>query len=1380
MSAEKSRPLPGAAPATGDDDKLILTALPDKTSSSNDEPKTTTAALSVSHARQLEEAAIPAEFARRHGIRSVERSEDLPAELSWAGRHEGAIPGLLFPWTGTDGQVSYQLRPDSPFALLGKPTKYLQPKGIRLLNVMGDIAGAHSVWIVEGTKQAFAAAACAPEGILVVGIPGCRGWSSMRVLRADLAALVANRKVIATLDADVETNPRVRAAASAMMRALTASAATDVRYARTPGDGTAGLDDVLGQTATTERPKLVLEMLLSADTLLPALNRGQSPQSASAEEPQVPRPVINVTDDRFQVITDVVGSLQNRWDGTRLFNYGGVLAELEGSMTRTVDKGRLLLLLAESAQFVRRTRNGSHSHGWPDNGVLEAVLASPERFAPLESVTLIPFVREDGTICQTPGYDRLSRTFLVRPQDNLAGVDVPDHPSRQQVEAAVELLLTEWLGDFQFDSQADRANALALILTPFVRRLTDLVPLAVVDGVAPGVGKNLLADCLSIVVTGDPSQPLPYHSNDEETRKVITSTFESGASLRVFDEAHVIGGHSLARALTSIVYTDRILGSSRMVRYPNSATWVALGNNVRVFGDVVRRVYRIAIRPVGPKPENRPATAFRHFDLSSWTRQNRHRLVEAVLTLVRAWFVAGQPSAYRDAGFGSFESWDRVVGGILQVAGVEGFLDNLEHWRSETDHESDAWTAHLEQLLGVFGEATFTTAEAVESITTGRVRETPPWLEDMSKPGYGRELGKAYGRANGRWFGKVRITRAGTPGAGGAHGSVNRWALGTSGGPPRGGSEGSEESGSATREDSPSYLPPPGTAADPASIKATEPNPDPSHPSTQQVAVLFETGSAAAPLAERPQPSTRELTWRDIEGVIHSSSDPVIMRQVLTAAPALLTHDEGSVGLVEAARQLELPFAEIACKTRNLAIEARLADPPTYAKDQERYSLVGLSRRLLADVTEVPPSDDTPDRKLARICELGKVIVPPDAAYAGREARVAAVAGGLTLTGLRVDEPELRNRQAADAVRAEGLRVRLVDDYGFPSQTDGGQPSSHPWKTKAGGEIFLQLAADVKWPRQDNGAPVLNAESLAEGVARYAGTPLGEVCALILEAQAGNSFLADAAANLVSGRIHPRYDFTTVTGRWRSVLPNILGAGKRNAALLADRDVLLAEPGEVFIGIDLSGIDARCVAGLSGDVNYARMFDPGVDIHAELAELFLGDRDQREPAKAISHGINYGRGPRAIAGQSGRPLYEVQRMHHAYFERYPGIANWHRDVRRRGGAGAMLPTGTGRLVRVTRQNAYTEAPARLAQAAARDLAMTGVLNLIDAGLLPMLRLFIHDEVVLSVPEDRADDIAEQVAGLMSFDWTSPSGLTIPIIAEVGKGRGARWSDLYRD
>lgn len=1008
--------------------------------------------------------------------------------------------------------------------------------------------------------------------------------------------------------------------------------------------------------------------------------------------------------------------------------------------------------------------------------------AAHGHFAALESVNRVPFVRPDGTICQTAGYDPASRTLLVADPDELRTVQVPDDPTGEQVRSAVDLLLGGWLGDMPFATAADRANALALVLTPFVRGHMELTPLAVIDGSQPGVGKNLLADCLAIMLTGRRAEPLPYPRTDEETRKLITSAFATGAPMFVFDEAHQLGGPSLARALTAAIYTDRILGASEMVSYPNKVTWVGLGNNVQVHGDLGRRVYRIALRPAGSSPENRPASNFRHSDLPKWTRENRFRLLEAVLTLVRAWFAAGQPSADRGVRFGSFEAWDEVLGGILHVAGVEGFLENVGQWRDEADYDTADWTAHLEQLRAEFKDQAFTTVEAVVKIQTGAITETPPGMEDLTRSGYGRELGKVYGRVNGRSFGALRLVRAGTRGAGGARGGLCRWAVESPNGGPSDGPEGREgwvgwEGSIPPQRESVSSSPVPDGSPAQAEV-AVDPS-DPSH-TYGSGAVHFHVGEPLVPLTDGATP-LQSLDWRDDAGFVSSSTDPAVMRKVLQEADALLTYDGMGTGLVAAAAGLDLPYPMLAGKTRDLLLEARLADPPAEAGSHgSRYRLASLAGRLLPD--DAPCRKDAQDEEresVEMVHALGTVITAPDPAYAQREHGIATLAGSLTLTGLAVDEALLQERHQARSGRSAEIRSRLVDEYGFPALAADGTASKRPWATKAGNKLFLDLTGDSDWPKNADGSPVLTADVLRRGAEVYAASPTGEVCQLILEGQAGNSFLDQAAANLVSGRVHPRYGIGTATGRWTSERPNILGVGKRSAALLADRDLILAEDGEVFIGVDLSGIDARCVAGLSGDAAYAKLFDPGVDIHAEMAALFLGDRSLREAAKAISHGINYGRGAPAIADQTHRPLAEVERMHQAYFKRFPGIAAWHRRIRQRGKAGALLPTGTGRLVRVSSDKAHTEAPARLAQAAARDLAMDGVLKVVDAGLLPMLRLFIHDEVVLSVPKDQAEDIAARVAQLMSFTWTSPSGLVIPIVAEPSKSFGPRWSDVYR-
>ncbi len=1380
MTADESRPWQGAAGITEADDNISIAAGPNKREGLRSVAPA--AQLLAQHRSLLEAAGIPVEFALRLGVHSVATPAQLPAELRWTADHT-PLPALVFPWHGPDGVVSYQLRPDTPVQMVNEamPRKYIQGPGVHLLNVLGDQAAATRVWIVEGTKQCLAAAAYAPQDALVVGIPGCANGMADGFILPGLAQLVEDLPCVVVFDADVATNPDVWNAAKRLGDALKLEGATQVAFAELPGGAKRGLDDLLGQRAPDKRARFLGRLLASASKQLP-----RCPPAKIQDNADDPRPRIDVAADRLAVVQATVGALVARWNGWRLFNHGEVISVLEGHRTFALDKGRLMKTLAETARFYAPSRQGPKST-WPDNGVIEAVTASADQFRQLERVSRVPFVRPDGTICQDPGYDVASRTALVLDDEALGPIQVPEYPSPKQVERALELLRSEWLGDFPLRTDADRANLLALILTPFIRGLVPLVPLAVIDGLQMGVGKNLLADCLSIVATGRSADPLPYPSDDEETRKLITAAFGTGADLFVFDEAHVIEGRSLARALTATTWIDRILGVSRVASYPNAVTWVALGNNVQIRGDLVRRVYRIALHPAEPNPENRAASSFRHPDLRAWTLANRASLVEAALTLVRAWVANGRPAGPRAESFGSFEAWERVVGGILHLAGVEDFLANTRPWRLESDYETGYWTEHLAQLQVAFPVQPFTTAEATSRLRTGAITEAPPGLEDSTARTFPRELGKAYGRVADRWFGVLRIVRAGTRGAGGASGGVNRWQIETRGaGPVRSvGSVGSPAF-PYVKEVVPSPLP-----ASPAlPVAGSRHSIDPIDPtcSAGAVAICLYTGDEKQLFIGAERPYLHLLAWQQGDDPPETTTDPAVMRRVLAQAPALLTCDGLGLGLLAAARHLSLDHASLGTKCRDLSLEARLADPPADPNVRDCYDLSSLARqRLGAELDGKPRRRITPGEQLeaARrdvglLHRLAAVIEPPDRAYSEREARIAAVAAAMTLAGLRVDEALLRARHADRLARDELIRGRLIDEYGFPSSSAAGNdPSVHPWATRAGGEAFLALAlaAQPDWPRTPDGSPVLRTAQLRRGIQRHPRTPLAEVCELIAEGQAGSSFLASAPTNLVSGRVHPIYSLDTVTGRWASTRPNILGVGKRTAALLADRDVILAEPGCVFIGVDLAGIDARCVAGLSGDVAYARLFEPGVDIHAEMASLFLADRSRREEAKAISHGINYGRGPAAIAAQTGQPLDEVTRMHAAYFNRYVGIANWHREVRERGAAGGLLPTGTGRLVRVTPANAYTEAPARLAQAAARDLAMTGVLKLVDAGLGPAL--FIHDEVVVCVPADHAEETAARVAELMSFDWTSPSGLVIPIVAEPSQACGPRWSDLYR-
>lgn len=1200
MTAKISRPLPGAADANRDADNNTISVCTDNIERVEAVPCPMSSTLLPQHRRLLEASGIPLDFAFDNGVRSVSGPLDLPDCLQM---HSDSLPGMLFQWTSPDGTCNYQLRPDSPTVTDGKPAKYLQAIGVHLLNILGDPSSATEAWFVEGTRQGMAARACAPDNVLIVGIPGCHNAMKDGLLLPGLADLIEGLPVVLFFDADLRTNDGVRLAAKRLGEVLDLEGAESVSFALVPGEGNAGLDDLLGQRAIDKRSKFVTRLAAKATKALPSA----SPKPAADK---MGRPSLNVTADRLCLINDIVTVMTDRWDGWRLFNHGDVVSELEDSRMVALDRGRLLGVLAETAYFYRPSSTGAKA-AWPDANTVVAVAAKAACFTPLDRLSRAPFVREDGTICQTAGYDAASRTYLLS-DESLGPITVPDSPSDEQVTEAVQYLLDEWLGDMPLHEQADRANLLALILTPFVRGLIPLVPLAVVDGLMMGVGKNLLADCIALVTTGVNADPLPYPDDDDEQRKVITSTFGTGAELFVFDEAHYLHGKSLARALTATSYTDRILGVSRMARYPNTVTWVALGNQVKVGGDLARRVYRIALRPNDPDPERRETDQFHHPDLRTWTRENRAELIQAALTLVRAWYAVGQPAAPTACSFGSFEVWERILGGILHHAGVPGFLANLGSWRTEADFDTGYWQDHLRDVVLQFPDKErFTVGEVVDLMEGGFITEMPPDLLEYGARGYPRALGQAYSKVKDRWFGAYRIVVGGVPGQGGAHGRVNTWRI--------------EQRGEGGLE---------------------------------EVDL-----NAAAEGTEGTGGPGGSLNW---------------------AAGLKSDSMEGSEG-------------------REGSHNPSHKQPATPSESQ----CTSVGRPQVADLRRAVPSD--PFHPSAVYRHLAAPITV--SIGTGQEQQITRIARDLSNRGLLVDTGLLEARLGEQRVRQVSTRKRLVEELALNGHAAN---SPQPWITRQGRWAFSSFAGP-DWPRRDDRSPVIDLDSLSQPLASARGRRFTSVCSAIHELIEDGPWLGSLDENLAGERVHPEYRMDTVTGRWTSRSPNVLGAGRRNAKLLADRDLILAEPGEVLIAADLSGIDARCVAGLSGDVEYAALFQPGRDIHLEMSLLFFGDTKHREQAKTITHGLNYGRGAASVADQIGVPVTDVEQMIDRCFAQFPEVAAWQTDLRTQAADSQRLPTGTGRQILGDPDRAHTTAPAWVAQACARDLAMVGLLRLVDEG-----------------------------------------------------------------
>jgi hypothetical protein len=326
-------------------------------------------------------------------------------------------------------------------------------------------------------------------------------------------------------------------------------------------------------------------------------------------------------------------------------------------------------------------------------------------FPPLDGVTDSPVLRPDFSVLQTPGYDPATMLYYA-PDPALQLPVLPERPTNEDIDGARSQIF-QMIGEFPFENDASKANMVAALLTPIVRpAIQGSVPMALLDAPQAGSGKSLLCDVVSIIATGQVGRMFSAPKDEDEWRKVITTALLSGGAVIVFDNVtRPLENGDLCSALTASIWADRAMKTHDTLALPVRTTFMASGNNIRIGGDMPRRCYRIRLDPKCSQPYLRTGPAegkdFTIADLKAWTAEHRSELLAALLTLARAWFVAGQPKPNVKA-LGSFEKWTIIVGGILQHAGIDGFMANAEAVYAEADEESTQWEAFLLTLHDLF------------------------------------------------------------------------------------------------------------------------------------------------------------------------------------------------------------------------------------------------------------------------------------------------------------------------------------------------------------------------------------------------------------------------------------------------------------------------------------------------------------------------------------------------------------------------------------------------------------------------------------------------------------------------------------------------------
>jgi hypothetical protein len=371
----------------------------------------------------------------------------------------------------------------------------------------------------------------------------------------------------------------------------------------------------------------------------------------------------------------------------------------------------------------------------------------------LRGVRESPTLRADGSILQTPGYDRATG-FLYAPQ--LEYPAIPENPTRADAETAFRML-AHVVRDFAFASPADASVWGAAVLADATRPALEAAPVIGFDAPQFGAGKSLLANLACLIVHGTKLIGKGWTADEAENEKRLYAALLAGEHSYFADNIKMglpFGGEAIAAILTQDRWAARKLGKSEQTPVSTRAIFYATGVNLTFTADVVRRALKCRIEPGVDHPENRPFD----YDIAAETLANHPRLLAAALTIVRAYVVAGFPMQGKFTPMGSFGDFDRLIRGALLWLGLADPLETQRDIES-VDPEIDTLSRGLELLEAVFGERAFQVKDIAAS--TGKVKSDAQtalldWVRDTTPPA--RDAGVINTKALGHYLKSKRGT----------------------------------------------------------------------------------------------------------------------------------------------------------------------------------------------------------------------------------------------------------------------------------------------------------------------------------------------------------------------------------------------------------------------------------------------------------------------------------------------------------------------------------------------------------------------------------------------------------------------------------------------
>ena len=270
------------------------------------------------------------------------------------------------------------------------------------------------------------------------------------------------------------------------------------------------------------------------------------------------------------------------------------------------------------------------------------------------------------------------------------------------------------------------------------------------------------------------------------------------------------------------------------------------------------------------------------------------------------------------------------------------------------------------------------------------------------------------------------------------------------------------------------------------------------------------------------------------------------------------------------------------------------------------------------------------------------------------------------------------------------------------------------------------------------------------------------------------------------GRIRTTFqNLVTATGRLSSTEPNLQNIPVRTDLGAEIRKMFVPKPGHVLVDADYSQIELRVLAHIAADSVMCKAFCDGLDIHTATASQVFGVEMeqvtslQRRHAKAVNFGIVYGISEFSLAEDIGVSRYEAKEYIENYLTNYAGVRRYMKEIVVSARESGFTETMFGRKryipelsssnfnIRSGAERIALNTPIQGTAADLIKLAMIRVEQALNENYpQAQLLLQVHDELIVECPEE----IAPQVAELISREMSGIANLAVPLIAEAKIGK----------